>query len=100
MADTQRKRRSGADGVMRRVVAQVRAWPAPVRIGAGILLLAGGFVGFLPVVGFWMIPAGLIVLAIDLPFLRRPVRRAQLFVARLTRRIEAQMQKLFPALRR
>jgi hypothetical protein len=100
MPNAQKKKRSAADGVMRRIVARVRAWPAPVRIGAGILLIAGGFVGFLPVVGFWMIPAGLIVLAIDLPFLRRPVRRAQVYLTRLARRIAARTQKLFPALRR
>ena len=31
----------------------------PIRIGLGILLIAGGLVGFLPVLGFWMIPLGL-----------------------------------------
>lgn len=43
----------------------------PVRIGLGILLVAGGLVGFLPVLGFWMIPLGLLVLSIDLPIVRR-----------------------------
>lgn len=43
----------------------------PVRIGIGILLLAGGLVGFLPVLGFWMVPLGLLVLSIDLPVVRR-----------------------------
>ena len=33
----------------------------PVRIGLGILLVAGGLVGFLPVLGFWMVPLGLLV---------------------------------------
>ena len=42
-----------------------------VRIGIGILLVIGGFVGFLPVLGFWMIPLGLLVLSIDLPIVRR-----------------------------
>jgi hypothetical protein len=32
-------------------------------------------VGFLPVIGFWMIPLGLIVLSIDLPWARRGRRR-------------------------
>jgi hypothetical protein len=35
----------------------------PIRLGLGILLIAGGLVGFLPVVGFWMIPLGLLVLS-------------------------------------
>jgi hypothetical protein len=28
-------------------------------------------VGFLPVLGFWMIPLGLLVLSVDLPIVRR-----------------------------
>jgi len=36
-----------------------------------------------------MIPAGLIVLAIDLPWLRRPVRRTQVYIERRWRRITA-----------
>ncbi len=43
----------------------------PIRIGIGILLVVGGIVGFLPVLGFWMIPLGLLVLSIDLPIVRR-----------------------------
>jgi hypothetical protein len=42
-----------------------------VRIGIGILLVIGGLVGFLPILGFWMIPLGLLVLSIDLPIVRR-----------------------------
>ena len=47
----------------------------PIRIGLGILLVAFGLVGFLPVVGFWMIPLGLLVLSIDIPRVRRWRRR-------------------------
>jgi hypothetical protein len=36
-----------------------------VRIPTGVLLVLGGLVGFLPLVGFWMVPLGLAVLAID-----------------------------------
>ena len=43
----------------------------PIRIGLGILLVAFGLVGFLPVVGFWMIPLGLLVLSVDVPIVRR-----------------------------
>jgi len=43
----------------------------PIRIGLGILLIAGGLLGFLPVLGFWMIPLGLLVLSVDLPAVRR-----------------------------
>ena len=41
------------------------------RMIIGAALVLGGLVGFLPVVGFWMIPLGLLVLSIDLPIVRR-----------------------------
>lgn len=37
----------------------------------GGLLIAGGVLGFLPVLGLWMLPLGIILLAEDVPFLRR-----------------------------
>ena len=46
------------------------------RIAVGCLLLLGGVLGFLPVVGFWMIPLGLAVLARDVPVVLRWKRRA------------------------
>lgn len=46
-----------------------------VRVGLGILLIAGGLLGFLPILGFWMIPLGLIVLSVDIPVVRRWRRR-------------------------
>ncbi|PPQ35658.1 Putative transmembrane protein (PGPGW) [Rhodoblastus acidophilus] len=38
-----------------------------LRIPVGIALVLAGIVGFLPVVGFWMIPVGLSLLALDFP---------------------------------
>ncbi len=46
-----------------------------IRIPIGVALVLFGLVGFLPVVGFWMIPLGLIILSVDLPFVRRWRRR-------------------------
>jgi hypothetical protein len=46
-----------------------------VRIPAGALLCVGGVFGMLPVLGFWMLPLGLILLAEDLPPLRRATSR-------------------------
>ena len=46
------------------------------RVGIGILLIAGGLLGFLPVLGFWMIPLGLLVLSVDIPVVRRWRRQA------------------------
>jgi len=63
--------------MMEKAIAWARDLPKAVRIATGALLVLGGFVGFLPVLGFWMIPAGLAVLAIDGPFLRPYVARAR-----------------------
>ena len=66
-----------------RPVARVRKsgsfW---VRLVLAIALIAGGIVGFLPVLGFWMIPFGLALLAIDLPFLRAPLAKGLGYVNR------------------
>lgn len=48
------------------------AW-FPIRFPLGILLTIGGLFWFLPVLGLWMLPAGLLLLAIDLPSLRGPI---------------------------
>jgi purine-cytosine permease-like protein len=45
------------------------------RIGMGGLLVTGGFLGFLPVLGYWMLPVGIAILAIDFPPVRRFQRR-------------------------
>ena len=44
-----------------------------VRVPLGIILILGGLVGFLPILGFWMIPLGLLVLAIDIALVRPPL---------------------------
>jgi hypothetical protein len=46
------------------------------RIPAGALLILGGLLSILPVFGLWMFPLGLILLAEDLPIVRRGVMRA------------------------
>jgi len=45
------------------------------RIIIGCVLIAGGILGFLPILGFWMVPLGLLVLSVDLPIVRRMRRR-------------------------
>ncbi|SIQ81925.1 hypothetical protein SAMN05880590_107332 [Rhizobium sp. RU35A] len=52
------------------------------RIVLGAGLVGGGCLGFLPVLGFWMIPLGLIVLSQDLAFVRRRRRRLSVWWAR------------------
>jgi uncharacterized protein YqgC (DUF456 family) len=41
------------------------------RIPAGVLLLIGGVFAILPVLGLWMLPLGMVLLAEDVPPLRR-----------------------------
>ena len=52
------------------------------RIPAGVLLIIGGCLSILPVFGLWMLPLGLILLADDIPPLRRGRGRALDWVAR------------------
>ena len=45
-----------------------------LRTLVALLLIIGGIVGIvLPILGFWMVPLGLALLAVDVPFLRRPL---------------------------
>lgn len=51
-----------------------------VRLPLGFVLIAGGFFGFLPILGFEFIPLGLLLIAQDVPFLREPVGRFTLWL--------------------
>lgn len=44
-----------------------------LRIPLGILLILGGVFSFLPVLGIWMLPLGLLLLSLDLPILQGPM---------------------------
>ncbi len=55
-----------------------------LRIPIGVLLVLGGVFWFLPLVGIWMIPLGLSVLAIDFPAAEKAARRLNAY-ARLAR---------------
>ena len=57
---------------LRRALVRIRQRVPPgLRTLLGLLLVAGGTVGFLPVLGFWMIPLGVGVLAVDFPAAKR-----------------------------
>ena len=56
------------------------ARPARIAVGAG--LIVGGTLGFLPILGFWMLPLGLVVLSVDFPSVRRQRRRATVAIGR------------------
>lgn len=53
-----------------------------VRIPVGLLLIIAGFFSFLPLLGLWMLPLGVLLLAQDLPFLRRPTRWSLILLER------------------
>jgi len=59
-------------------VPQSRIW----RVALGVALVIGGVAGFLPILGFWMIPLGLLVLSVDLAIVRRQRRRAEVWWGR------------------
>jgi hypothetical protein len=40
----------------------------------GVLLIIGGILGFLPVLGFWMVPLGVAVILLDVAVIRRWLR--------------------------
>ncbi len=51
------------------------------RIALGVaLIIFGGLFGFLPVLGYWMVPVGFLILATDLPPIRRFNRRVTIAV--------------------
>jgi hypothetical protein len=44
-----------------------------IRLLAAILLILGGVFSFLPILGLWMLPLGLLLIAQDVPILQRPL---------------------------
>lgn len=38
-----------------------------IRVPVAILLIIGGLLAFLPILGIWMLPLGLLLLAVDIP---------------------------------
>lgn len=44
----------------------------PVRVPLAILLVIGGIFSILPVLGLWMLPLGVLLIAQDVPLLQKP----------------------------
>lgn len=61
-----------------------------VRMPIALILILGGTVSFLPLLGVWMLPLGLLSLAVDIPGLRGPISavliRGRRFLQRWHRR--------------
>ena len=53
-----------------------------VRIALGTALVVFGLLGFLPILGFWMVPLGLLILSIDIAIVRRWRRRSAVWMER------------------
>ena len=77
IADTHPERRlrrllrrlpSRMQAITRRLRKPASRW---ARLPAGVLLIIGGCLAILPVFGLWMLPLGLMLLADDIPPLRR-----------------------------
>jgi hypothetical protein len=67
----------------------------PVRIPLGILCIAASFFFWLPVVGLEFFPIGLLLLAHDVPFLRRPAGHLTLWLIDLFERARAAWRRRF-----
>ena len=53
-----------------------------LRIALGLVLILLGCFGFLPILGFWMIPFGFLVLSYDIAVIRRYRRRVAIWWGR------------------
>jgi hypothetical protein len=81
MATTKEKLNRYFEMIDRRVPARVSQFikwlrkPSSfaARLVVALLLILGGFFSFLPVLGLWMLPLGLLFIAQDVPFLRKPL---------------------------
>lgn len=62
-----------------------------VRIPIGILLVVGSVFSILPLLGMWMLPLGLMLLAIDVPFLQRPTTRMLQWLGQLWRKLRTRL---------
>ena len=94
-ARTQDEKAAPPAGRRHRITIGSRSFELPAsrlfRMAAGTMLIVGGVLGFLPVLGFWMIPLGVFVLSLDLHWARRLRRR---FMVWLTRRYPSLGEKL------
>ncbi len=75
--------------MVRKTVKKVMPASRLGRIVVGIMLIIGGTLGFLPVLGFWMVPLGLLVLSVDFPAVRRFRRNQEVRLGRWWQRRKA-----------
>ncbi len=94
MAEPKQQRGFGFDAATGKLmlgrwhISMPQSRPARIAIGGG--LVCGGFLGFLPILGFWMVPLGVLVLSQDVPAARRMRRRFSVWWARRRNRGNSQ----------
>ncbi len=62
-----------------------RLW---LRVGAAILFILGGVFAILPVLGLWMLPLGLALLAQDVPGLKVPLEKSARWIEATWKRLK------------
>jgi hypothetical protein len=67
-----------------------------VRLVVALLLILGGFFSFLPVLGLWMLPLGLLLIAQDVPILQKPLIRALAWVEVKWERLKGKWRNRLP----
>jgi hypothetical protein len=66
-----------------------------VRLLIALLLILGGFFSFLPILGLWMLPLGLLFIAQDVPILQKPLVSALAWIEAKWERLKVAWQNRF-----
>jgi hypothetical protein len=84
-----KKKRFGVDHAKGQLVLGSLRVPLPksrlARMSVGAALIGGGCLGFLPILGFWMLPLGFVILSQDSAVVRRWRRRLSVWWGRKRR---------------
>ncbi len=88
--ETERLRQQRRDALVARLPERLGRWVIwllaaerrTLRIIAGFLFVLGGFFSFLPLLGIWMLPLGVVLLAEDIPLFRGLSARLFAWMAR------------------
>ena len=67
----------------------------PARVIVAFLLLLGGLFSLLPILGFWMLPLGLLFIAQDVAILRKPLVRSLAWSEAKGKRLKVAWQMTF-----
>jgi hypothetical protein len=95
MALTQTKIDGYFEAVYRRVPAGISRFIRWLREPSSfaILLTVGGIFSFLPILGIWMLPLGLLLIAQDVPALQKPLVTALMWTEARWKSLKAKWQR-------